>query len=446
MIGFWIKDIFQQKLSDIIFVLIIINISSILISFLIKRVHLYLTKYTNMNVEHQTNLMGVEGKPYTVLNEKISDEQILDDTKTISSSDEEFLKVIESLKSLIDVPEKTVLLYPEKSYIKSGTEVQLNNKTVSEAQTIISISPTFHSESASKNLENIKFKSNESCDSFDSINSQMDLEKKQLGLPVVNNELGNCNNLLDYREQFNQDGKMHDAKHKPNPSTDQCHTSQKKILNNAVLEFEEEELNSIKDEIKILKQSLNIPDNKLHVRSSIFSDISIFSDSTVVDSEPFSEMLPLRRICSKYNHVSSNLNKTSCMYQNGIQLNERQSVNTNPKTKENKHYDNNESNVPFELHSKEGELSKQRGATNICLPIPEMYFTLKKGTESSSQSFLNNNCKRINAVACNSGGKSVTCNINLTVSIDSEKTSGMLMERAISPIMSKPYTPSGIHR
>lgn len=462
MIKFLTKESFQQRIADIVALLVIVQLVCAVTSILIKLIQpclkkissLYSRKQTN-STEHMSEIDTSEAK----CNLKKRDNK-LDEMLNICNSDEGFCTTIESFKSIMGEPDFPVKKLSTVSHTKKvhfTDELFKFDETVEpypnadkkknsiETQTYITINPKLY-------LDSNPFEKKSSMCSHVSSNSYKAVGNRRKHSEEINklvyfdplnlieehnisNESKQINNMLDGAVLTNNNLMESDNLIPVNFGRDISEES--KILGTAIKDFQNE-LKPIKDQIQMLKKSLNVIQNTFSNHILPCDGFSSESE-TILVSDNLSGTLSTTCTSSLYTSLSSH--HTLLANQNLVQMRRRKSLYTiesNGKTVSNmsmpiaKEFIDHVKNVDLEVQTCK--------ASKKLSPFSEMYVQLAHLSTRKSSYQLKG---KYNVIPCYVTGSRVTCHINVNVipsvvSVNSGHKTSLPKEPTIHPIISDP--------
>lgn len=480
MLRFHLKDLFQERIADILSLLIIVHVGSLLSLFLIKYIHPYLKKFVAMyngrissttdSVTHLSKSVQSNSKE----KQKIHDRNIWNETNDSSESDEEFFKTIESLKSLIDVlsqEEELCNSFREKSLSDESFMVgnivgRSNNerKFSIETQTVISIDAKLQIDDPYLRISSDTpvEKTPSSSHSPALVASDLMLSDKKENVQDVNEDLGCFDILNNITEQGkSKEQKQNDSAMISLKINDKCNlisecvqrdvSQENKVLEKAIKDLEKE-LKPIQDQIQALKKCLNALENKFS-KQCISSDIASSETETLWISDNLSETISTTHTHTStlFNCIShhSVLENNSMPIEYSLEIRKKEVL---CERKSNLQLFNTSNNVidrrckdPTDDKSlscaRQNELSLEPlTSPKKRSPVAEMYVKLAQSNSQSNHQFRK---RKHNSIPCYVNGNTVTCHINLNmsvsaVSISNDPRTSCLNETSLSPILSSP--------
>lgn len=510
MFGFDVKQVFKDRIYEIIFLLCSLHLGAVVVSYLLKWIHPYLKSYSVMHNSHEKDdadnkclkvdqLQSLFSNRYTKKENKVTHKNCNGSNGTIT--EEEYISIINYLDTCVDIssiPQEILKKEYSKINVLNELSLEIDNaisirklirdnlkkrKSSSEAQTNITISPTFTTNCSSPKLKfsshskscDVPLHISESSDSFASVCSNNSECKGSNFMPIKH-----CLKVHDKVKNQEKSRKIHktetvehDTFFDLNSLTnnnkmlkthveslrienhneyDKQISKENEILEMAINEFENE-LKPIKDQIKVLKECLNNFDCYENDNSFV-SDLSSSVSGPLTQSESYSEEMSttytsdLKNFSSKrckllgkkfsplkaeiqYNKYKPTLDENSPLLS---KFNSKKSTSKSYKMFQS--VDKYTSKCPKEICILEVRQSENDTSNlNKRSPIADMYIKL---SHCSSQTA---NFVKTNSYRQNSPDKSVTINLNFSlgaVTLSSTSLKNWIKEREILPVLSEP--------
>lgn len=510
MFGFDVKQVFKDRIYEIIFLLCSLHIGAVVVSFLLKWIHPYLKSYSVMHNSHENNdaddkglkvdqLQSLFSNWYTKKENKVTHKNCNGRNSTIT--EEEYTSIINYLETCVDIssiPQEILKKQYSKRNVLNELSLEIDNamsirklirdnltkrKSSSEAQTNITISPTFKTNFSSPKLIfssnskscDVPLHISESTDSFESVCSNNSECKGSNFMPIKHClEIGdkvtsqeksrkvlktetvkhdtffNVNSLTNNKKVLKT--RVESLKVENNNDYDKQISKENEVLEMAINEFENE-LKPIKDQIKVLKECLNNFDC-YETDNSFVSDLSSSVSDPVTHSESYSEEMSstytsdLKGFSSKRcklfeKKCSPRKAEIQCkrykptLGENTPLLSKFNSKNSNSKSyKMFQSLDKYNSKCPKEICILEVRQSENDTSNlNKRSPIADMYIKLSHCSSQTSNFVKNNNYNRKRP------DNSVTINLNFSlgaVTLSNTSIKNWIKEREMLPVMSEP--------
>lgn len=342
MNGFDVKQVFMDRIYEIIFVLCSLHLGAILVSYVLKWIHPYLKSYSVMHNSHEKDdadnkclkvdkLQSLFSNRYTKKENKVTHKNCIGSNSTIT--EEEYISIINYLETCVDVssiPQEILKKNYSKRNVLNELSLEIDNaisirklirdklkkrKSSSEAQTNITISPTLKANCSSPKLIfsshskscDVPLHISESSDSFESVCSNNSECKGSSFMPIKH-----CLEIHDKVRNQEKSRKIHKTKTVEHDTFfdlnsltnnnkvlkthveslrvenhneyDKQISKENEILEMAINDFENE-LKPIKDQIKVLKECLN----NFDCCETDNSDLSSSVSGPLTQSESYSE-------------------------------------------------------------------------------------------------------------------------------------------------------------